>query len=33
MTNERDLIGVNERLDVGKGVEDGELVLPAHNLV
>ena len=33
VADECDLIGVNERLDVGKGVEDGELVLPAHNLV
>ena len=33
VADECDLIGVNERLDVGKGVKDGKLVLIAYDLV
>ena len=33
MADERNLIGVNERLDVGKGVQNDELVLIVHDLV
>lgn len=30
MADERDLVGVNELLDVVKGIENDELVLCAH---
>ena len=33
MTDERDLVAVNERLSVPERVKNGELVLCAHHLV